>query len=205
MTAAPLEGRLGDGLTALVAGEWEDARRAFEDVVAVSDDPEALDGLGRALWWLRDPRGAVVHRERAYAGFRRAGEVHRAARIALWLSREYGQVWGNEAAANGWLARGERLLASASPGSDQGWLDLARSERAGDPGEAAAYARSALAVKGARSSTTSPTPSPPTSAATPSQCSPDPRRGHLNAYLNSHVLQRFLREELSADPAATHP
>ena len=50
MTAVTGEDRLGDGLTALVAGEWEDARSAFEEVVAVSDDPEALDGLGRALW-----------------------------------------------------------------------------------------------------------------------------------------------------------
>lgn len=112
----------------------------------MSDDPEALDGLGRALWWLRDPRGAVVHRERAYAGFRRTGDLHRAARIALWLSREYALVWGNRAAANGWLARGERLLASVAPGSDQGWLDLARAERAAEPGAAAAHARSALDV-----------------------------------------------------------
>lgn len=34
------------------------------------------------------PREAVVYRERAYAGFRRDGELARAARIALWLSRE---------------------------------------------------------------------------------------------------------------------
>lgn len=146
MSAAGVEDRLGDGLSALVAGEWEDARAALADVVAVSDDPEALDGLGRALWWLRDPRGAVVHRERAYAGFRRTGDLHRAARIALWLSREYALVWGNRAAANGWLARGERLLASVAPGSDQGWLDLARAERAAEPGAAAAHARSALDV-----------------------------------------------------------
>jgi DNA-binding NarL/FixJ family response regulator len=144
MSAAPVEGRLADGLSALVAGDWEGARRALEEVVSVSDDPEALDGLGRALWWLRDPRGAVVQRERAYAGFRRAGELRRAARIALWLSREYADVWGRRAAANGWFARAERLLASASPGSEEGWLDLARAERAIEPGAAAAFARSAL-------------------------------------------------------------
>jgi DNA-binding CsgD family transcriptional regulator len=146
MSAASVEDRLSDGLTALVAGEWETARAAFADVVGVSDDPEALDGLGRALWWLRDPRGAVVHRERAYAGFRRAGDLHRAARIALWLSREYALVWGNRAAANGWLARGERLLASVAPGSDQGWLELARADRASDPEAAAGHVRAALEI-----------------------------------------------------------
>ncbi len=146
MTAIDVDAPLGRGLGALVSGDWESARLAFEEILRVSDDPEALDGLGRALWWLRDPRGAVVHRERAYAGFRRRGDLARAARIALWLSREYHLVWGNTAASNGWLARAERLLASVSPGSDRGWLDLARSERALDPQESARYAGSALEV-----------------------------------------------------------
>src|SRR5688500_2309065 len=144
--AADVDDRLGDGLTALVVGDWEAAREAFAAVVETSDDPEALDGLGRALWWLRDARGAVVYRERAYSGFRRGGELGRAARIALWLSREYALVWGNAAAANGWLARGERLLATVAPGSDQGWLDLARAQRSGDPVISADHARSALDV-----------------------------------------------------------
>jgi DNA-binding NarL/FixJ family response regulator/predicted negative regulator of RcsB-dependent stress response len=146
MSAVGLEDRLGDGMAALVAGDWDGARRAFEEVVRASDDPEALDGLGRALWWLRDPRGAVVHRERAYAGFRRAGELARAARVALWLSREYALVWGNSAAASGWLARGERLLASAAPGSELGWLELARAQRSAEPETSARHARAALDV-----------------------------------------------------------
>ena len=88
----------------------------------------------------------MVHRERAYAGFRRDGELARAARIALWLSREYALVWGNEAAANGWLGRAERLLADVAPGAERGWLDLARSERARKPAPAAWLVASALAV-----------------------------------------------------------
>ena len=92
------------------------------------DEPEALDGLGRALWWLRDPRGAVVNRERAYAGFPRRGELARAARIALWPSREYALVWGNAATAGGWIGRAERLLGSArrEPIAD-GWSSRAPS------------------------------------------------------------------------------
>ncbi len=146
MGAVDVDGELGRGLGALVSADWESARLAFEEILKVSDDPDALDGLGRALWWLRDPRAAVVHRERAYAGFRRRGELARAARIALWLSREYHLVWCNTAAANGWMARAERLLASVSPGSERGWLDLARSERARDPTQSAQYADSALQV-----------------------------------------------------------
>ena len=146
MTATFAEGALARGHEALAAGEWDDARGAFEQAVAAGDSPEALDGLGRALWWLRDERGAVVHRERAYAWFRRDGELARAARIALWLSREYSLAFDNDAASRGWLSRAERLLRDVAPGAEQGWLDLTRSESVPDPGLAASLASGALDV-----------------------------------------------------------
>ena len=147
MATIPAEaGAAADGYEALAAGDWERARASFTAALAAGDSPEALDGLGRALWWLRDAEGAVVNRERAYAGFRRDGELARAARIALWLSREYALVWRNDAAANGWLARAERLLADVAPGSDRGWLELARAERARDPVDSARLASAALDV-----------------------------------------------------------
>lgn len=137
---------LARGYEALASGDWSGAREAFATAVAVVDSPEALDGLGRALWWLREERDAVVYRERAYAGFRRDGELARAARIALWLSREYAVAFGNDAAAGGWLARAERLLRNVAPGAEQGWLDLARSERTRDSEESARLAFAALEV-----------------------------------------------------------
>ncbi|MGE3795459.1 MAG: LuxR C-terminal-related transcriptional regulator [Dehalococcoidia bacterium] len=146
MEAAASGAVLARGYEALAAGDWESACSAFRSVPDAEEDPEALDGLGRALWWLRDWEQAVVHRERAYSGFRRLGQLPRAARIALWLSREYALVWGNEAAANGWLARAERLLMDVAPRAEQGWLDLARSERARRPPESARRAASALAI-----------------------------------------------------------
>ena len=146
MGTATAQGALPEGHEALAAGDWARARAAFEAALALDESPEALDGLGRALWWLRDAREAVVLRERAYAGFRRDGELARAARIALWLSREYALVFGNDAVANGWLARAERLLRDVAPGAEQRWLALARSERTRDPNESAHLAEEALAV-----------------------------------------------------------
>lgn len=146
MASTRIESDVAQGLAALAAADWNAARDSFESALAVSDDPEALDGLGRALWWLRDGKGAVVNRERAYAAFRREGDVARAARIALWLSREYALAWGNPAAANGWLARAERLLQGTVPGSSGGWLDLARSERTDAAAEAGRLAEAALAT-----------------------------------------------------------
>jgi ATP/maltotriose-dependent transcriptional regulator MalT len=146
MTAAVTDDAVARGYEALASGDWGRARDSFAEALDLTDSPEALDGLGRALWWLRDERGAIVHRERAYAGFRRDGEFARAARIALWLSREYGLVYGNDAASRGWIARAERLLRDVTPGAEQGWLDLTRSEAAGDARTAASYASAALDV-----------------------------------------------------------
>jgi len=135
---------LARGYEALAVGKWSEARAAFEEAADTTESPEALDGLGRSLWWLREGREAIVCRERAYSGFRRDGQLGRAARIALWLSREYALVFGNDAAARGWLARAERLLRDVAPGAEQGWLDLARSESSREPFEAAMYAEAAL-------------------------------------------------------------
>jgi DNA-binding CsgD family transcriptional regulator len=137
---------LSRGYEALASGDWDGAREAFTCALAAVESPEALDGLGRALWWLREEREAVVHRERAYAGFRRDGELARAARIALWLSREYALAFGNDSAAGGWLARAERLLRDVAPGAEQGWLDLARSEQTRDREQSARLASDALDI-----------------------------------------------------------
>ena len=146
MEAAAAESAVAEGYEALASGDWPAARSAFEAALAVEEFPEALDGLGRALWWLREERDAVVVRERAYAGFRRDGELARAARIALWLSREYALAFGNDAAARGWLARAERLLRDVAPGAEEGWLDLARSEQTRDAEESSRLAARALDV-----------------------------------------------------------
>lgn len=135
------------GPEALEAGDWEAARLAFEAALAVRDDPEARDGLGRALWWLGDVDGAIAGREQAYAGFRRSGDVRRAARIALWIAREYAAVHANRPASNGWLARAEGLIRDLGPGSaEEGWLELARADRGDDPGEMLRHAERALAI-----------------------------------------------------------
>jgi DNA-binding CsgD family transcriptional regulator len=146
VTTAVAEDALARGHEALASGKWDIARAAFREALDLTDSPEALDGLGRVLWWLRDERGAVVYRERAYAGFRRDGELARAARIALWLSREYGLAFDNDAASRGWLARAERLLRDVAPGAERGWLDLTRSEAARDAATAASLASAALDV-----------------------------------------------------------
>ncbi len=112
------------GMSALEAGRWADARTAFEAALAVRETPEALDGLGEALWWLGEPRAGVEYRERAYVGFRRAGDAVRAASTAIAVCISYGVNFGNGAAAAGWFARAESVFADGDAGELQGtfWL-----------------------------------------------------------------------------------
>ncbi|HEV8043578.1 MAG TPA: hypothetical protein VGP38_00210, partial [Rubrobacter sp.] len=110
------------------------------------ESAEVLDGMGRALWWLNEMRASIHHRERAYADFRRRGDTHAAARTALWLSREYRDALGNQAASNGWFTRAERLLGDIVPCPEHGWLELTRSERTFDPAVAEGHATKAMHI-----------------------------------------------------------
>ena len=47
----PVNG-LDGGRAALGRGEWQAARRAFEMSLQTGENPEALEGLGLAAWWL---------------------------------------------------------------------------------------------------------------------------------------------------------
>src|SRR5687768_16541703 len=104
--AAVSEG-LEEGERLLFSTEWVAAASAFESVLAIHDEPAAHDGLGRALWWLRDVDRAIAERTAAYAGFRRLGQDARAFRAAVWLGREYAAVLGSEPVSRGWFARAE--------------------------------------------------------------------------------------------------
>lgn len=128
--------------TAFAQGRWDEAIEGFNSILATTRDPEALDGLGRALWWTGRTSEAIERRKDAYAIFRRRGDV-RAVRIALWLAQEYAAE-GNDAVSRGWLARAERLCADVPAGAELGWLALARTYGSGGPAVMARHALDAL-------------------------------------------------------------
>jgi DNA-binding CsgD family transcriptional regulator len=127
---------LAAGRAALQAGRWDQARAAFEAALAEREVPEALDGIGVALWWLGETRASVAHTERAYAAYRRAGDAVAAATAAMNLCVTYVSNFENHAAAGGWLARAERVMAEADPNPLQGWLWLLRGYLEPDPDRA---------------------------------------------------------------------
>ena len=100
--------------------------------------------MGAALWWLGETGASVAHTERAYAGFRRAGDAVPAALAAISLCVTWVSNFDNHAAASGWLARAERVMADADPNPLRGWLWLLRGYLDPDPEHAQELYRRAL-------------------------------------------------------------
>jgi DNA-binding CsgD family transcriptional regulator len=105
-----LEAGVQPAMGALQDGRWEEARLAFEAVLAEQELPEAHVGLAEALWWLGDRAAMMEHYEQAYAGFRRRPDPASAAGIALLLSLYLIRYEANRSQAEGWFRRGARLI-----------------------------------------------------------------------------------------------
>jgi uncharacterized protein HemY len=56
------------GHAAIARADWAEARDRFEAAVAERETPDALEALGRALWWLGDEAATFATRERTYRG-----------------------------------------------------------------------------------------------------------------------------------------
>jgi hypothetical protein len=123
-----------DGFAALAEGRWEQARSAFEAVLAhaEAETAEARFGLAMALWWMGENHACVDQCSRAYALFRASADVGGAVRCAVWLAITYKSNFANFAAANGWVLRAERLLEPLDPGPMHGWVRVARAYRMTD-------------------------------------------------------------------------
>lgn len=132
------------GNGALKAGNWRAARDSFQDALAREEIPEALFGLGTALWWLGDMHGAIEHLEQAYPMFRRRPDPVLSAACALRLGFHYKEHLANSAAATGWLARAARLIEQHGLDALRGELLLMKACLTEDPAAGTAWAHEAL-------------------------------------------------------------
>lgn len=112
--------------------DWPLAARNYRDALAVEATPEALDGLGWALWWQGDLAGAREQKAQAYKAYKERGDLGAAAWIAMWMANDLLRSLGNSPAAQGWLARSERLIAEAGPCAEAGRIKLLRALAGGD-------------------------------------------------------------------------
>jgi uncharacterized protein HemY len=74
------------GREALARGAWEEAQGAFVAALQQTRNPEALEGLGSACWWLDDAAGVFEAREEGYRVYRERGDRAAAARMALLVA-----------------------------------------------------------------------------------------------------------------------
>lgn len=136
---------LRKGWQALEGARWDAARAAFETALAAGETPDALDGLGLAVWFLGDVKEGIAARERAFEGYVRCGNCDDAARLAVWVSHQH-LIGGRASAARGWLSRAERAVEDAGPCVGQGWVAVERARHAESVEECAAHARRAMAI-----------------------------------------------------------
>lgn len=135
---------LHEGRLALDTGDWLRARSLFARAFQTGAGPEAVHGLARAVEWDGDFDSAVRLYEKAFVMYRRQGEVRLPALIAAReLSFLYGAVYGNSAAADGWLARALSLTVEAGGCVETGWVQLAECLSTHDPARMREYAASA--------------------------------------------------------------
>jgi DNA-binding NarL/FixJ family response regulator len=146
MEATAPDDLLRRGRQALAAADWEGARAAFERALELGEAPEAVDGLSEAAHFQGRHLEAIELKERAFAQYRRLDMGVEAARVARWLAFLHGAVHGNRAAANGWMARAERLLENEEESIEHGRLALDRAPWAEDPAERERHALAALAI-----------------------------------------------------------
>ncbi|HEV2777146.1 MAG TPA: LuxR C-terminal-related transcriptional regulator [Solirubrobacteraceae bacterium] len=136
---------LAEGWQALEAARWDAARTAFAAALAEDEMPDALDGLGLALWFLGDVKDGISARERAFEGYAVARRCDEAARIGIWVSHQH-LIAGRASAARGWLARAERAVEGAGPCVGQGWVAVERARHAASVEECAEHASRAMQI-----------------------------------------------------------
>jgi DNA-binding CsgD family transcriptional regulator len=136
-----------EGLAALRDGDAAAARRAFELALGRAESGEALEGLAKALYLEREYGAAAAHCERAYAAYRRERNTTAAGRAALTASWITGNVLGDWAVQNGWVARACTMLEEAGEdGPEHGWVLISRALSRPDAQEREVLLREAVAV-----------------------------------------------------------
>ena len=136
-----------EGWAALNAGDAATASHAFESALAEVETGIGREGLGQALYLQRDYSGAIKQHERAYAAYRREGQTVAAARVARILAWITGNVLGDWAVQNGWLARALRILAEVGEDApEHGWVLIIKSYTEPDAAAREAMFREAMAI-----------------------------------------------------------
>ncbi|HSE09986.1 MAG TPA: LuxR C-terminal-related transcriptional regulator [Nocardioidaceae bacterium] len=112
-------------------------RRLYDELTAgdVSRlDPEELESLAQAAFWLGSPREAITARSLAYGIHRDAGDHAGAARMCWRLFHSHFEL-DETAAASGWLSRARRHIGEVPDSIEAGYVAIAAAMWAGFCGD----------------------------------------------------------------------
>ncbi len=123
--------------------DWTAARELYAQALDTEESADALEGLGRALWWLGDPGPAIELCERAVERYAAGGRHAEAADLAVFLAGEY-RIAGNPTLGNGWLERARRFLEDCEDCPARSWLHIELAKRATEVDDAEREAQAAL-------------------------------------------------------------
>ena len=117
----------------LTLGRWEQARQQLTAILAEQESPEALEGLGTALWWLGEIRESLGYRMRAYAGYRAMQRNAEATIVGLDIAVCYLSNLDDPTVAQGWISRARSAAALSDEEQLNGWLWLMEGYTSDDP------------------------------------------------------------------------
>ena len=120
---------LNSGREALQRGSWAAAKKAFEHAIRREPSPEALEGLGWAMFWLGDGERSTAERERAYRAHLERNDRVSAARVAMGLAETSFDI-GGPVVASGWLERAKTHLRGMRQSAIHGWLAFSMGHKA---------------------------------------------------------------------------
>lgn len=126
---------VAEAQSALAAHQWRPAYDALSAADAqTSLNPEELELLATAAWWMGHLPEAIEARERAYAAAIKVGDRPAATLATISLARD-NLLRLSTAAAGGWIRRAEELLDGLPENPGHGWLAIVRAFRAALDGE----------------------------------------------------------------------
>lgn len=119
---------------------WREAFDAFRAEDAERPlDPDDLELMAQAAWWISHVDDCLDARERAYAAYLAAGQPRRAAYEAAWIARD-NFIRQRRTVGMSWARRAESLLEGVDEGVELAYLEQLRSSIAAGAGELEAAA-----------------------------------------------------------------
>lgn len=110
------------GIEAYKQHDWTKAYELLSPLLESDlEEPEAVEALGSAAWWIGDIETTIKARQRAYAEYVAQGRNIDASRVAIQVAEDH-YLLLQSSTANGWLNKAHRVLDDVPVAAEHGHL-----------------------------------------------------------------------------------